>query len=54
MIQLLKFLIFGRQCKHEWKLEHKMEPWDNNKLFLYSCQKCGKMKKVQMKIPIYK
>jgi hypothetical protein len=51
MLQLLRFLIFGKPCKHEWKLEQEMKPWNNDQRFLYSCKKCGKMKKVKMKIP---
>lgn len=50
MLQLLRFLIFGMPCKHDWELEQSMTPWTNNQKFLYCCKKCGKMKKVKMKI----
>lgn len=51
MLQLLRFLIFGKECKHDWKLEQAMKPWSNDQKFLYSCKKCGKMKIVKMHIP---
>lgn len=38
MLQLLRFLIFGKECNHDWKLEQSMEPWSNDQRFLYSCK----------------
>ena len=53
MIQLIKYLIFGKQCAHKWELLQKMEPWNNDCRYLYTCQNCGKMKKVKLKIRNY-
>lgn len=50
MLQLFRFLIFGKQCFHQWELEVAMEPWNNDKRYLYICKKCGKFKKVRLRI----
>ena len=50
MLQLLRFLIFGKRCNHEWKLEKSLEPFNNHELHLYICQECGRMKKVRLRI----
>ena len=54
MLQLIRFLIFGKKCKHEWKIEQDMKPFRNIQIVLYSCKKCGKMKKVKMDLTDYK
>jgi len=54
MLQILRYLIFGKQCQHKWKLEKEMKPFDNVGMYLYSCQKCGKMKKVKFDLAGYK
>jgi hypothetical protein len=53
MLQLLRYLIFGKQCQHQWKLEKEMKPFTNVGMYLYSCQKCGKMKKVKFDLARY-
>jgi len=53
MLQLIRFLIFGKQCAHDWQLLESMEPFSNHCLYLYKCSKCGKMKKQRMKIAYY-
>lgn len=50
MLELLRFLIFGKRCLHEWKLEQSMEAYTNCYKYLYICQKCGKMKKTTLYI----
>lgn len=53
MIQLLKYLFFGKQCKHEWKLDQSMKPYSNSHRYIYICQKCGKIKVVKMEIKVW-
>lgn len=50
MLQLLRFLIFGTRCKHQWELAEKLTPFDNDHQSLYICKECGKMKKVNLKV----
>lgn len=54
MIQLIEYLIFGERCKHKWKLEQSLKPFSNVELHLYSCEKCGKMKKVNLDLSKYR
>lgn len=54
MLQLLRWLIFGKQCKHKWEHESSITPYVNDKKYLYICKECGKMKKVRLKINVYK
>ena len=54
MIQLIRFLIFGKQCKHKWELLESMTPYTNDQRFLYACKECGKMKKIKLVITDYK
>jgi len=53
MLQLLRFLLFGKRCDHEWKCDKSMQPFRNVERHLYICKKCGKMKNVKLKIPYY-
>ena len=53
MIQLLKWLIFGKQCQHGWKLDKAMTPYLNAHRYIYICQKCGKIKVVKCEIKEY-
>ena len=50
MLQLLKFLILGKQCQHDWKLMQSMEPFNNHCQYLYCCTKCGKIIKRELRI----
>lgn len=53
MIQLIKWLIFGNQCKHDWKLDQEMKPYSNAHRYLYICRKCGKIKVVKVQISVF-
>ena len=53
MLQLLKYLIFGKQCNHDWELKQSMEPFTNKAYYLYVCKKCGKFKKIKLHIISY-
>lgn len=53
MLQLLRLLIFGKRCNHEWKCDKTMKAFSNAEKHLYICQKCGRMKKVTMEIATY-
>jgi hypothetical protein len=53
MLWLIKILIFGKMCNHDWILLQKMEPWSNHCLYLYKCSKCGKITKKKLLIRNY-
>lgn len=53
MLQLLRFLIFGKRCNHDWVLDHEMKPFSNAHKYIYICKKCGKIKKVRLNISSY-
>ena len=53
MIWLIKFLIFGPQCKHAWKELDSIKPFSNEQKFIYCCEKCGKIKKTSLIIRAY-
>jgi len=53
MIQLFKYLIFGKQCQHKWKCDKSMTPYRNAERHIYICEKCGKIKTVKLHISVY-
>ena len=53
MIWLIKFLIFGPQCKHKWKLVQSMDYYVNDHMYLYHCTECGKVKKTRMHMIVF-
>lgn len=53
MLQLLRYLIFGKQCQHQWKHDREMKPFSNKEKHIYICQKCGKIKTVKMYVTYY-
>lgn len=53
MLKLLKWLIFGKPCPHQWKLDQSMTPYRNSHKYVYICQKCGKIKVVKCEIKVY-
>jgi hypothetical protein len=53
MLQLLRYLIFGKECKHEWKCDKSLTPYINSEKHIYICQKCGKIKVVSLRIKVW-
>ena len=53
MIQLIKYLLFGKQCNHQWKCDKSIVPYRNKEKHIYICQKCGKIKVVKLEIKIW-
>jgi len=50
MLQLIKFLIFGKQCQHDWYCDKSMIPYKYAEKHIYICKKCGKIKVVDIYI----
>ena len=53
MLKLLKYLIFGKQCQHKWKLDRSLSPYINSEKHIYICSECGKIKVVKLEIKVY-
>ena len=51
MWQLIKFLIFGKECKHKMVFDSEVvRPLSGIRVKIYICTECGKIKKVSMGI----
>lgn len=49
MIWLLKLLILGKVCAHEWREMYRFQPYSNWHKYVLRCTKCGKIKKITLK-----
>jgi len=54
MIQLFKFLLFGKICSHKWKHDQAIRPFNNSEKHIYICEKCGEIKVVKLEIKVRK
>lgn len=43
MLKLIKWLIFGKQCLHDYRIDYRFKPFNNYEKHIYICNKCGKI-----------
>jgi Fe2+ or Zn2+ uptake regulation protein len=48
MWEAIKDILKKKACFHDWKLV-KEEGWHFHKHYIYICQKCGKIKEIDIK-----